>query len=91
MVRDAMGLSQAAELLGTAAVGDLTDRAAFEDAALTVTASAVVVAALERVESRGCHHRADHPDRDPARAVSASVRLGSGSVPAVDLEAQVCC
>ncbi|MDT5073377.1 MAG: L-aspartate oxidase [Mycobacterium sp.] len=91
VVRDAMGLSQAAELLGTAAVGDLTDRAAFEDAALTVTASAVVVAALERVESRGCHHRADHPDRDPARAVSASVRLGSGGVPAVDLEAQVCC
>ncbi|MCW2552981.1 MAG: L-aspartate oxidase [Mycobacterium sp.] len=91
VVRDAMGLSQAAELLGTAAVGDLTDRAAFEDAALTVTASAVVVAALERVESRGCHHRADHPDRDPARAVSASVRLGSGGVPSVDLEAQVCC
>jgi L-aspartate oxidase len=91
VVRDAIGLSQAGGLLRTAPVRDLTERAAFGDAALTVTASAVVAAALQRGESRGCHHRADHPDRDPAGAVSASVRLSSDGVPAVALEAQVCC
>ena len=43
----------------------LTGRADFEDAALTVTAAAVAAAALDRIESRGCHHRADHPDPTP--------------------------
>jgi L-aspartate oxidase len=58
----------------------LRDRASFEDAALTVTAQAVAVAAADRAESRGCHHRSDHPRIDPAGAVSTTVRWVSGRV-----------
>jgi L-aspartate oxidase len=65
--------------LGTARPRALASRADFEDAALTVTAAAVVAAALDRVESRGCHHRADHPDPDPARAVSGAVRFDAAA------------
>lgn len=81
VVRDAEGLSRVAELVDTAQPRNMNSRKAFEDAALTATASVVVAAALARRESRGCHHRADHPDTDPARAVSANVRL----------DAEVCC
>jgi len=82
VVRDAEGLSRVAELIDDAAQPrNMDSRNAFEDAALTATASVVVTAALARRESRGCHHRADHPDTDPARAVSANVRL----------DAEVCC
>ncbi|GAB7070795.1 L-aspartate oxidase [Mycobacterium hodleri] len=81
VVRDAEGLSRVAELLDTARTRNMDSRKDFEDAALTVTASVVVAAARARLETRGCHHRADHPDTDPARAVSADVRL----------EAEVCC
>jgi len=81
VVRDADGLSRVAELLDTAKPRDMLSRKDFEDAALTTTASVVVSAARARLESRGCHHRADHPDTDPARAVSIDVRL----------EAEVCC
>jgi len=81
VVRNAEGLSRVAELIDTAQPRNMNSRNAFEDAALTATASVVVAAALARRESRGCHHRADHPDTDPARAVSANVRL----------DAEVCC
>ena len=74
VVRDADGLRRIAELLATAPVRALRDRAALEDAALTATAVAVVAAALERTESRGCHHRSDYPDTDPAMAVSTVTR-----------------
>ena len=36
----------------------------------TTTAAAVAVAALVRTESRGCHHRSDFPETDPALARS---------------------
>ncbi len=58
----------------TAPVRALRDRTALEDTALTATAVAVVAAALERTESRGCHHRSDYPDTDPAMAVSTVTR-----------------
>lgn len=48
-----------------------------EDAALTVTAQAVAAAALARTETRGCHHRSDFLDTDPAQAVSFDVRAGA--------------
>ena len=38
--------------------------------ALSGLAGAVMTAALERTESRGCHHRADYPDADPTMARS---------------------
>ena len=52
----------------------LKSRNDFEDVALTTIAGAVAAAALERTESRGCHHRADYPDTDPAQAALPSRR-----------------
>jgi L-aspartate oxidase len=77
VVRDADGLRRIADLLVTAPVLPQRNRAALEDTALTATAGAVVAAALERTESRGCHHRSDYPDTDPAMAVSTTTRLGA--------------
>jgi len=91
VVRDAEGLRCVSELLGTATPLNMNSRNDFEDAALTVTASAVVAAAQARLESRGCHHRADFPDLDPARAVSVDVRLDAGGTPVVDQPERVCC
>jgi L-aspartate oxidase len=91
VLRDAAGLSDAAQLLETASPGQLTTRTQFEDAALTVTAAAVLAAAMDRTESRGCHHRADHPDPDPARTVSTNVRLDAAGAAVVIADAEVCC
>ncbi len=78
VVRDAAGLSTLTRILdGTRNTRPRTRRQ-FEDVALTATAAAVAVAALARTESRGCHHRADFPDTDPAAARSAVVRLLDG-------------
>jgi L-aspartate oxidase len=73
VVRDAGGLRRLTEVLESAPVRRLRGCADVEDAALTLTARAVTAAALQRVESRGCHHRADHPDTDPLQAASVVV------------------
>src|SRR4051794_7985828 len=70
VVRDADGLAQLARELEAADPRNLDGRASFEDVALTTTARAVTAAALTRTESRGCHHRSDFPDTDPALAHS---------------------
>ena len=77
VVRDADGLTQLETVLDGAVVGPMVSRAEFEDAALTATARAVAAAALARTETRGCHHRSDFPDTDPAQAVSIDVRIGA--------------
>jgi L-aspartate oxidase len=51
----------------------MVTRADSEDVALTMSARAVAVAALARTETRGCHHRGDFPDTDPAQAVPVRV------------------
>jgi L-aspartate oxidase len=89
VVRDADGLRRLADLLAAAPVLPQRNRSTLEDAALTATAGAVVAAALDRTESRGCHHRSDHPDVDPAMAVSTTVHLVEGR-PAVARPAVVC-
>ena len=78
VVRDGEGLRRLAEELDGATPRILNSRADFEDVALTTVAGAVTASALARTESRGCHHRSDFPDTDPALARSL--------VPAV-----VCC
>lgn len=70
VVRDAGGLDALTGILDTAVPQPISGRVAFEDAALTATARMVAAAALARTESRGCHHRSDHPDTDPAQAHS---------------------
>ncbi|OYN80696.1 L-aspartate oxidase [Mycolicibacterium sphagni] len=73
VVRDAAGLRRLADALAEATPRPMTTRAAAEDVALTVTARALIAAALARTESRGCHHRSDHPDADPAQAFSRTL------------------
>ncbi|MFR9753086.1 L-aspartate oxidase [Nocardia sp. 004] len=51
------------------------------DAALTLTARVLLLAALARTESRGCHTRSDHPDSRPEFRRSIPVRLNGDGVP----------
>lgn len=83
VVRDAEGLQQLTELLADAPRRAIADRATAEDAALTMTARAITAAAVARTESRGCHHRGDHPDTDVAQAISISVRTDGAGAPEV--------
>ncbi len=89
VVRDARGLHRLTESLGGARRLTANSRRAFEDVALTVTAQAVAATATARTESRGCHHRSDFPDADPARARSTVARLVDGRM-VVDAPAAVC-
>lgn len=73
VVRDDEGLGRLADALDDSSPRPLGSRADFEDAALTATARVVAAAARARAESRGCHHRSDFPDTDPAQAVSREV------------------
>ena len=63
--RDAAGLAATSDVIESVTVDrPLTERAAVEDAALTLAAGALLAAAGSRTESRGCHVRRDHPHRD---------------------------
>ncbi len=62
LARDAAGLGSAAGVLAGWSADDP------EDAGMLDLARAVVRAALARTESRGAHHRTDHPTTDPAQA-----------------------
>ena len=53
-------------------------RAQVEAANLRLASTAVLTAALERTESRGCHVRLDHPQLDPEQARTLTVRLVDG-------------
>jgi L-aspartate oxidase len=73
VIRDGAGLRELAVALEDAPARPIRTTTDFEDAALTATARAVAAAALARTESRGCHHRGDFPDTDPAQAVSRTI------------------
>lgn len=66
--RTADGLAAARATLDKAGiVRPLRTREAVEDAALALTAQALLAAAEARTESRGSHRRRDHPARDDVR------------------------
>ncbi len=72
VVRSGDGLRALVSTLDEATPRVIKSRNDFEDAALTAVAGAVAAAALTRTESRGCHHRSDFPDTDPAQAYSVT-------------------
>ncbi|MFB9568276.1 L-aspartate oxidase, partial [Saccharopolyspora hordei] len=62
------GLAEATRVLdGAAVVRPLRTRRAVEDASLLLVARALLAAARQRAESRGCHRRTDFPDTDDLR------------------------
>jgi L-aspartate oxidase len=80
--RDAEGLEVVASVLDVSTVDrPLATREAVEDAALTLTARALLAAATERTESRGCHVRTDHPEADDDWRRSLTVRLTPSGQP----------
>lgn len=81
VVRSGAGLRDAIDRFAEARPRTLVTRRDVEDAALTAVAATVTEAALARTETRGCHHRADFPDTDPAQAFS-SRRGALGLTPA---------
>ncbi|WP_459545332.1 L-aspartate oxidase [Nocardia sp. X0981] len=98
VVRDGTGLDRAARDLGAAGSGAPVHPAGtrypapaalvahLEDAALTVTARAVLLAARARTESRGCHTRSDHPSPVAELAHPIVVRLDAAGMPRVVAE-----
>lgn len=85
LLRDADGLASVEAFCTGAPVRALTDRAAAEDAALTLAARAVAAAALARTESRGCHYRADFPDT-AADGTSRALALVDDELMAVQVD-----
>jgi L-aspartate oxidase len=89
--RDAAGLAAASDAVEAATgLAEPRDRAGVEDAALTLLAQAVLAAAGTRTESRGCHVRTDHPERDDLwQGESLEVVLDATGRPAVRAAAAV--
>ena len=87
--RSAAGLAAASDTVEAATgPGAAHDRVAVEDAALTLLAAALLAAAGTRTESRGCHVRTDHPDRDDVwQRASLAVTLDEAGRPVVAADA----
>ncbi|MCP2256998.1 L-aspartate oxidase [Streptoalloteichus tenebrarius] len=74
--RDASGLVEAESVLDAHSVHrPLRTHQEVEDAALAMVARALVAAALERTETRGCHVRTDFPRTEEAWRRSLPIRL----------------
>ncbi|WP_028929436.1 L-aspartate oxidase [Pseudonocardia asaccharolytica] len=86
--RDAAGLAAASDAVEAATLfGAPVDRSGVEDAALTLLAQAVLVAAGTRTETRGCHVRTDFPERDDLwQRASLVIGLDAAGAPVVRTE-----
>ncbi|WP_433604623.1 L-aspartate oxidase [Prescottella agglutinans] len=76
VVRDGEGLDSAAAEFAGGAVAVAGSGRALEDTSLTIAASALVMAATVRRESRGCHTRTDFPETSDEFRRSIPVRIG---------------
>jgi len=79
--RHADGLAAVAELVATAPRRAVRTAADAEDAALTLVAGALLVAASARLESRGCHVRTEYPLARPEWCRSTTVVLDAAGGP----------
>ena len=79
--RDADGLATVAALVAAAPQRAVRTAADAEDAALTLVAGALLVAASARHESRGCHLRTEHPLACAEWRRSTTVVLEAGGAP----------
>jgi succinate dehydrogenase/fumarate reductase flavoprotein subunit len=81
VMREAAGLEHAAgaiDHIGGAAAGLPDEPATWELRSLVTVATAVVAAATERRESRGAHHRVDHPN--PSQPPERLIHTAGGLV-----------
>ncbi|MGK8559166.1 L-aspartate oxidase [Nocardia gipuzkoensis] len=87
VVRDGAGLAGALKQLDDvvsrrdALTGSAHPVAGIEDAALTLAARTLLLAALARTESRGCHTRSDHPDLVDGLRRGLPIRLNDDGAP----------
>ncbi|MBF6226957.1 L-aspartate oxidase [Nocardia abscessus] len=87
VVRDRAGLAEALKRLDDVVIcrdtrtADAHPIAAIEDAALTLAARTLLLAALARTESRGCHTRSDHPEAVRELRHTLPIRLNDDGVP----------
>lgn len=79
LLRDEEGLAEALAELGRWSSPPPDDVKAVEDANLRLVGAAVVASALARRESRGGHHRTDHPATAPGPARHSGVVLAGGA------------
>ncbi|MBT2268951.1 L-aspartate oxidase [Rhodococcus erythropolis] len=77
VVRDGGGLQTARAALADAEQTVAVAAPDLEDAALTLTATALVDVAVARTESRGCHTRTDYPETDPNQRRSTRIKMGA--------------
>lgn len=64
VLRDASGLGQARDALDRLGVDTLLDGASLTATNASLVAHVVAAAAITRTESRGCHRRSDHTERE---------------------------
>ncbi|GAA5075322.1 L-aspartate oxidase [Nocardia iowensis] len=90
VVRDGAGLAEAMKRLDDAVTPAEAESTVarritgLEDAALTVAARSLLLAASARTESRGCHTRSDHPAPDERLRRPLSVVLDDDGSPRLD-------
>jgi L-aspartate oxidase len=81
VLRDAQGLAEALDLLGTLEPGDAeVEPAGWETTNLLAISTALAAAADVRTETRGSHWREDHPERDDTRAGHIDSWLDDGTI-----------
>ncbi|HEX2856648.1 MAG TPA: L-aspartate oxidase [Propionibacteriaceae bacterium] len=78
--RDAEGLARAASALERATTTGVLSAGSLDATSVHTVATAVVLAASARTESRGCHRRSDHPEPQSAWLTRLTLRTSARGV-----------